>query len=124
MDVVDEESDKVEKMNYLIAGLSSYNKYLKRNLNLEFDDTRVASTILSSPEKNENVQKIQESLTDNSDKLKPVGCLSRLANLEPKEQFLVNKRLSTRIKEIVAFIATVIPVIIAVITFVLRPFSS
>jgi hypothetical protein len=120
MDVANEEKDKAEKINYLIAGLSSYKKYLKRNLGLEFDDTRVASNIISSSsDKNEIVETIEKSFNEDSlDKLKPASCLSTFANLEPKEQFLINKQLSTRIKEIGIFLATIIPVLITVIQLV------
>jgi hypothetical protein len=59
---------------------------------LQFDETRVASNIISSSDKNQRVETIEESFTDNSDdKLKPANCLSTFANLEPKEQFLTAK---------------------------------
>jgi hypothetical protein len=107
--------DPVVMINYLIAGLSSYNKYLKRNLNLQFDDIRVSSNIAtSSDDKKRIVNTIDASFGDN-DKLKPANCLSTFSNLEPKQQFLVKKQLSTRIKEIGTFLAAIIPVLIAVL---------
>jgi hypothetical protein len=78
-----------EKISHLVDGLSSYNKYLKRNFDLEFDDTRVVSNIISSSDKNQKMKTIEEFFTDNpDDKLKPVNCLSTLANLKSEEQFL------------------------------------
>jgi hypothetical protein len=117
MDVAKEEADKGEKINYLIAGLSSYNKYLKRNFDLQFDETRVASNIISSSsDKNQIAETIEKSFTEDSlDKLKPAGCLSTFANLEPKDQFLIDKKISTRIKEFATFLAVIIPVLIAVV---------
>jgi hypothetical protein len=112
-------NDLIEQIKYLIAGVSSYNRYLNRNLGLQFDDTRVSSSIIcSSSDKNQIVDEIEKSFSDNSDdKLKPANCLSTIANLQPREQFLRAKRLSTKIKEIFTLLAPIIPVIIAVIQF-------
>ncbi|MDQ3853347.1 MAG: hypothetical protein M3299_10985 [Thermoproteota archaeon] len=117
MDVANEEVDQATKINYLKAGLSSYNKYLKRNFDLQFDDTRVASNIISSSsDKNQIVKTIEKSFSEDSlDKLKPSSCLSTFANLDSKEQFLIGKQLSTRIIEIGTFLAAIIPVLITVI---------
>jgi len=40
--------DQTEKISFLINGLSSYNKYLKRNFDLQFDEAKVASKIILS----------------------------------------------------------------------------
>jgi hypothetical protein len=119
MDVANEEANKVEKINYLIAGLSWYNKYLKRNFDLEFDEKRVASNIISSSsDKNQIVKTIEKSFNEDSlDRLKPASCLSTFANLESKEQFLIDKKISTKIKEVGTFIAVIIPVLITVLQF-------
>jgi hypothetical protein len=116
------EVDKAGKINYLVAGLSWYNKYLKKNFDLQFDDKRVTSNILSSSsDKNQIVETIEKSFSEDSlDKLKPINCLSTFANLDPKEQFLIDKKLSTRIKEIGTFLAAIIPVIITVLQFLFR----
>lgn len=94
-------TNPIEKIKYLIAGVSSYNRYLNRNLGLQFDDTRVSSSIIcSSSDKNQLLDTIEKSFNDNSDdKLKPASSLSAIANV-PQEQFLRAKRLSTKIKEI------------------------
>ncbi len=110
-------TDQAEKMNYLIAGLSYYNRYLKPNFDLQFDGTRVASNIIpSSSDKKMIVGKIEKSFNEDSlDKLKPATCLSIFANLEPKEQFPIAKQLSTKIKEVLTVPAAIIPAAIAVI---------
>jgi hypothetical protein len=83
---------------------------------LQFDETRVATNIISASDKNQRVETIEESFTYNSgDKLKPANCLSTFANLEPKEQFLTAKHLSTKIKELLTILAAIVPAAIAVI---------
>jgi hypothetical protein len=67
------------------------------------------------------VQTIAKSFTDNPDvklKLKPANCLSTFANLEPKEQFLTAKQLSTKIKEVLTIIGAIIPAAIGVVQLV------
>jgi hypothetical protein len=109
--------DQDEKISHLIDGLSSYNNYLRRRFDLQFDETRVSSNIIcSTSDKNQILDTIEKSFTDNpDDKLKPANCLSTFANLEPNEQFLTSKQLSTKIKEIITVLAAIVPVVIAVI---------
>lgn len=115
--------DPDKKIYNLIAGLYLYKEYLKRSFDLQFDDTRVASNIISSSsDKNTIVDTIAKSFEksthgDSQDKLKPANCLSTFANLEAKEQFLTRPQLSTKIKEIITILTAVIPVLIAVIQF-------
>jgi hypothetical protein len=112
--------DYDEKISHLIEALASYNKYLRRRFDLQFNETRVSSNILcSSLDKNHIVDTIENSFTDNpDDRLKPANCLSTFANLEPKEQFLTEKQLSTKIKEVFTILAAIIPAAIGVIQLV------
>jgi hypothetical protein len=133
--VADIEADYAKKINYLLAALTSYNKYLKRNFTLEFDESRVASNIISSDDKNQKVKEIAKSFSVDDDyrrkpnfyiiqqyklvdKLKPASCISTFANMEPKIQFLTAKHLSTRIKEVLMLLAAIIPAGIGVIELV------
>lgn len=120
MSKANEEIDQNEKINYLIAGLSSYNKYLKRNFDLQFVESKVISNIIcSSSEKSKMVDTIEKSFSDTSDdKLKPTDWLSIYAN-QPKEQFLIEKQLSTKIIETSTFIGGIISVAVAVIRLAL-----
>ena len=116
MYVARKEENQVKKIHYLIIGLIQYNKYLKRNLNVQFDDVRVYSNIISSSsDKKQIVKTIAASFEDDNDKLKPTNSLSTFSNLEPKEQFLVKKSLSTKIKEVGTFLAAIIPVLITIL---------
>jgi len=113
-----ETDEEAEKISHLIDRSSSYNKYLNRNFDLQFDEARVASNIISSsPDEKTTVVDIEESFRNDSNKLKPSSCLSRHANLEPKEQFLTAKHLSVKINKFITVLAAIIPVVIAVIQF-------
>ena len=71
---------------------------------------------ISFSDNNQIVETIEKSSNQDSlDKLKPVNCLSTFANLEPKEQFLIRKKISTKIKEVGTFLAVIIPVLITVL---------
>ena len=87
---------------------------------MQFDETRVASNIISSSyDKHQIVGTIEKSFSEDSlDKLKPTNCLSTFANLDLKEQFLIDKQLSTRIREIGTILAAIIPAITVIITVI------
>jgi len=63
MSVVDNKKDEINKVYYLMLGLDSYNKFLQRNLKLQFDKALVCSKIISSNEKNRSINLITASLT-------------------------------------------------------------
>jgi hypothetical protein len=114
MNVLENKKDEVNKTYYLILGLNSYNKFLKRNLKLQSDDAMVCSKIISSSEKNQSLNLITASFKD-SDKLKPVSCLSDILKLSDKDQFLVKKRLGDKIKDAVTILTAIIPVVISIV---------
>jgi hypothetical protein len=114
MNVIENKKDEVNKIYYLMLGLNSYNKFLKRNLKFQFDDALVCSKIISSSEKNQSLNLIIESFKDN-DKLKPVSCLSNIIKPSDKEQFLVEKSLRGKIKDVVTILTTIIPVVISIL---------
>ena len=114
MNVIENKKDEVNKIYYLMLGLDSYNKFLKRNIKLQFDDTMVCSKIISSSEKNQSLNLITASFKDN-DKLKPVSCLSNIIKLPDKGQFLVKKPLKGKIKDAVTILTAIIPIVISIL---------
>jgi hypothetical protein len=122
MNVVERKKDGVEKIRYLIIALNSYNKFLKRNLGLEFDNARVCSRIVSSNDKNQTLNSVVTSFKTN-DKLNPINCLSSIGNLPSAEQFLTQKQLSTRIKDMATFLAAVVPVMITILQLLFQYFQ-
>lgn len=74
------------KIYYLILGLKSYKKFLKRNLKPQFDDVMVCSKIISSSEKNQSLNLITALFKDNA-KLKPVSNLQVFYNRRFSKSF-------------------------------------
>jgi hypothetical protein len=114
MDTLEKKEDEINKIYYLIKGLNSYNKFLKRNLKLQFDDTMVCSKIISSSDKNQSLNLLSASFKDN-DKLKPVSCLSTIIKLPDTEQLLVKEKLEVKIKDLITVLAAIVPVMISIL---------
>jgi hypothetical protein len=114
-------NDEVEKMEYLIKGLDSYNSYLKRHIKLGISEIKkIYSKIATLPakEKTDTVNRIINSF-ESGDTLEPVRYLSSLH--ESKEElFLAEESFEQKIKLQVTYAAGVIPVILTVIQSVIN----
>jgi hemerythrin-like domain-containing protein len=87
-------NDEVEKMEFLIKGLNSYNSFLKRHIKLEINEIKkIYSKITTLPtkEKIETVNKIIQSF-ESGHTLEPVRYLSSLKD-STTELFLVEEPL-------------------------------
>jgi len=114
-------NDEVEKMEYLIKGLDSYNSYLKRHIKLEVNDIKkIYSKITTLPakEKMDTVNRIIQSF-ESGDTLEPVRYLSTLHD-NKTELFLAEEPLEQKIKLQVTYAAGIIPVILTVIQIVIN----
>lgn len=114
-------NDEVEKMEFLIKGLNSYNSFLKRHIKLEINEIKkIYSKITTLPtkEKIETVNKIIQSF-ESGDTLEPVRYLSSLKD-STTELFLVEEPLEQKIKLQVTYAAGIIPVILTVIQSVIN----
>ncbi|MDW0192104.1 MAG: hypothetical protein QOC37_09260 [Nitrososphaeraceae archaeon] len=114
-------NDEVEKMEYLIKGLDSYNSYLKRHIKLEVNDIKkIYSKITTLPakEKMDTVSRIIQSF-ESGDTLEPVRYLSTLHD-NKTELFLAEEPLEKKIKLQVTYAAGIIPVILTVIQIVIN----
>src|SRR5437879_13101873 len=77
--------DQTAKVNYLIAGIKFYDRYLQRTLNVQINDVKkIYSKIISdsSIDKNEAMCSILASFESDEDKLKPVKCISKMLNAQ------------------------------------------
>lgn len=114
-------NDEVEKMEYLIKGLDSYNAYLKRHIKLGIGEIKkIYSKIATLPakEKTDTVNRIINSF-ESGDTLDPVRLLSSLH--ESKEElFLAEESFEQKIKLQVTYAAGVIPVILTIIQSVIN----
>ena len=114
-------NDEVEKMEYVIKGLNSYNSFLKRHIKLEINEIKKIYskiTTLPSKEKIETINKIIYSF-ESEDTLEPVRCLSSLKDSKT-ELFLVEEPLAQKIKLQVTYALGIIPVILTVIQSVIN----
>ena len=107
-------NDKVEKMNYLFLLLSSYNKYLQRNLKIEINDIKKIYSIILSKETNQQIEIIESICASlEGDKLKLARYLSSLQKI-PDSEFYIKVSLFEQLKPIGAFLAAVITIIISI----------
>jgi len=114
-------NDEVEKMEYLIKGLDSYNSFLKRHIKLEINEIKkIYSKITTLPakEKMDTVSRIIQSF-ESGDTLEPVRYLSTLHD-NKTELFLAEEPLEKKIKLQVTYAAGIIPVILTVIQIVIN----
>jgi hypothetical protein len=110
--------DEAGKMRYLIKGLNSYNKYLKRCMNLQMNDlTKFYSKISSAPQ--EERKKIIDSLSDllerGNNTLEPVRYLLTISKV-PEEEFLTEQALKQKIKDGYTLLIPVFTIIVTLIT--------
>jgi hypothetical protein len=113
--------DEVEKMEFLIKGLDSYNSFLKRHIKLEVNEIKkIYSKITTLPakEKMDTVSKIIQSF-ESGDTLEPVRYLSTLHD-DKTELFLAEEPLEKRIKLQVTYAAGIIPIILTVIQSIIN----
>ena len=114
-------NDEVEKMEYLIKALDSYNSFLKRHIKLEINEIKKIYskiTTLPSKEKSDTVSRIIKSF-ESGDTLEPVRYLSSLHD-NKTELFLAEETLQQKIKLQVTYAAGIIPVILTIIQSVIN----
>jgi hypothetical protein len=137
-EVISDKITETEKIAYLDKCLNSYNKYLRKNINLEMNDSsKILSKIIripsyqaqkanstakdiSSPQDQD--QKSISTITDNlleafknSNKLSPAKYLVTLMDLQNVDRFLMRPPAGQKIKELIAIVATLGSTIIAII---------
>jgi hypothetical protein len=120
-----EGDDDVERMKYLIGGLSFYNKYIRRTLGLQINDLKIIySRIITDAtvDKNHSMKELCRAFEDN-DKLKPIRCLTGLFNVTDPEHFLVKESIGKKLEGWVGILGALISSITAVIGAAVTLFS-
>lgn len=98
----------MEKMRYLIIGLNSYNKYIRRNLGLQINDLRrIYSTIITDPtiDKNRSFKELSIAFEED-DRLKAICCLTKLFGISDTEHFLVKEALGKKLQDWAGILGT------------------
>jgi hypothetical protein len=112
--------DDVERVKYLIDGLSFYNKYIRRSLRLQISDLKIIySKIIAdaSVDKNRWMKELSQAFEDN-DKLRPIRCLTGLFNITDPEHFLVKESVGKKWEERITVIGALGSAIAAVIAVI------
>ena len=114
--VLAREGNEIDRMKYTIWGLNAYNSYLRRYLKLEIGKLKKIYSLISSLPLTERIGFMNSlAVSFDIDKLEPLQVLSKYLNPEDREQLLVKESLQRKIKEAAAFIAVVVPIMIAVL---------
>lgn len=113
--IISANNDNVEKIKYLFLLLSSYNKYLQRNLKIEINDIKKIYSIILSKEINQQNEIIESICTSlEGDKLKLARYLSTIQNI-PDSEYYIKVSLFEQLKPIGAFLAAVTTIVISMI---------
>jgi hypothetical protein len=118
-----ENEDDLEKMHYMMLGLSSYNKYLRRHLKYQIQDKYIIMIYsnlmrMSVEEKNEIINSLCKAFEDN--RSAPVGYLSKILKVPLTKEFLSRESLVDRLKGPSAVLVAGIPIVVSIIELVLR----
>jgi hypothetical protein len=121
LELMKKSKDEVEKMRYFTMALNSYDSYLKRNIDLQFNDVKqiiAKIAILPAKEKNETMEIVGKGF-DSNDTLEPVRYLATF--FEQKEQeLLVEEPIQKKIKNQLTYAIGIVPVIITIAEFVIK----
>lgn len=124
LEIVSEENNEFKKMKYLMKGLNSYNKFIRKQLKMNINLSAIYFKIINSPtkERDELIQKICKVF--DGDELEVVNNLSKLLEREDKEivsttETLKNtlQQLSTSLEWIISAIVGLTGAVISVLTF-------
>ena len=118
--------DEMDKRQYLINGISHYNKFLKKNLNLKINNLdEIHSEILPiSPEKLTEISQQMLEKLEKGNKLDLVNFLN--TKIESKKAFPILKTdpISDRLRGLFPFIISAISTIITILAFIISSQSQ
>lgn len=113
--VLAREGNEIDRMKYIIWGLNAYNSYLRRYLKLEIDKLKKIYSNISTLPLTARIGFMNSiAASFDIDKLEPLHVLSEYLSAEDKEQLLVKASFKQKIKEAAAFVAVVVPILIAI----------
>ena len=115
-----QKEDEVKRIKHLFAGIDSYRKYLRNRLDLDINSANVYPkiTTLVSEDRNALIKSMYEAFSEDTDKLKPIICLTTLLNV-PAEQILVKEPAKDKIKQHSLLFIPIITVVVSVFNLVL-----
>jgi hypothetical protein len=116
LSAISEVQDDVEKLRYLITGLNSYNKFIRRNLGLQIGNLKmIYSRIISenSMTRYQLMKEVSLSFKD-KDRLEAVRCLTRYLKIADADQFLSKEPVGNKIGNLLETIVKLTSVFAAI----------
>jgi hypothetical protein len=117
----EKKEDEIKRIKYLFTGINSYRKYLARYLALDINTLKVYPkiTALHPQARNELVNSLYETFSEEVDKLKPLICITTFLNL-PVDEILVKEPIRDKIKQLSLLFIPIITVIISIFHLVFK----
>ena len=115
--------DNTGKACDLVTSIESYDKYLRRAINMQINNTNTLYSRIvscSHEERNTILESLYKAFESDCDKFQPITCILKILNIEDKENFLVKESAVVKIGRIGSYVtATIIPIIISIIQVLL-----
>jgi hypothetical protein len=116
--IIKRKQNEADKMKYMIKGINSYNKYIKRWMNLQMSElTKIYSKIgsTSQDERRRIIDLLAASFDKGSDNLELMKILLPFSKLT-EEEFLVEQRVREKIKDLYTLLLPMLTIIVTFIT--------
>jgi hypothetical protein len=116
--IASKEKDETKRAKNFIKGLKFYDRYLRRTLNLQINDIKeIYSKVIidSNIDQEKEINSLSLAFETDNDRLKPAKWLSEIVNVDDPKKFLIEESIGKRLKDLIIFFATIIPVAIAII---------
>jgi hypothetical protein len=111
-----ENHDKIQSMRYLIEGLNSYDKYLKRRFDFQIKDLMDVQQKIAFTDPHVKDKLLKSLSEETSNKLDLIGKLSDFLYLIYPEDLLEVQQFKVKIAQTIPIVAAVIiPIIVAII---------
>ncbi|HEU4448144.1 MAG TPA: hypothetical protein VFR94_25970 [Nitrososphaeraceae archaeon] len=118
-----DEKDENKKVIYLIKSIEYYDKYLRRRLNLRINNLKeIYSKLILDPAfvRTDVMESLITAFGEDDEKLKPAKYLSQISDIQETSKFLVEESIKQKINDFAIFLATIIPIAIAIIRLLLQ----
>jgi hypothetical protein len=118
--LLSQNADKAEKIDYIIMALNSYNKYLKRKIKLQISNiNNIYSKIIADPliDESEFIKSLSTAF-QSDDNLQPTRTILNFLDIQNSQEVLTKEPLWEKVKEWGAFLVAIIPVAISIVQLV------
>ena len=116
---------EVDKIVFLDKSLKSYNKYLRKNINLQINNSSKICSEIICPSIRQHSKKILSAMNvlpqtfRSRNKLSPIKYLATLFDINNLGQFLIRPPAAQKIKEFIPIFTAIVSTIIAIIQLII-----